>query len=194
MRAFPIVAALVLMGAIGVVLYVRGTDPRPVAAEMRARLTEASAGLKAVDPAEHGFAMLIGAYEDAAAGMGRVALDYVSDIDIHDFAERLAEAPEIAARLGEGRDGGAETFDGFGAIHAEAQAELADGIAHIGTPDEIFVRTMLALYGGSVAIAETALAEGTDAALQPVAEDIVLLNKSAIGSMNRWLADNNHAH
>lgn len=193
MKGFWIVAGLVFAGAIGVILQVRGTDPRPVAAEMRARLTEASAGLEVID-ADHGFAGLMAPYHEAAAGMGKVALDYVTDIDIRDFAQRLtADEPQMAAKLRALRDT-VSPSTGLGTLQDSTRVELAAGIAHIGTPDEIFVRTMLALHEGSVAVAETALAESEDAGLRAAAEDIVLLHKSAIGSMNRWLNDNQHAH
>lgn len=197
MRGLWIGAIAGCVAIIGVVLFVRGMDPRPVADAMRAELRAASAPLEALSfdglGIESGFMALMGAHDTARVAMARVALPYLSDPHIVVFAERLSEGTEAAAAL-IGSAGAAEAQVALESAHAGMLARLAAGIAHKGVPDEIFVQAMLAVHEGAVEVARGARSSAVGEDVLSVADEVILIQDSARRAMRQWLNNNQHGH
>jgi uncharacterized protein (DUF305 family) len=196
----PAIPALVLgvVVLVGAVLAIRNTDPRPAAAEIRTSFRAVATGLGQVTVSadtDHSFGTLLAAYRSAAVAMAPLQLKFGTDPDVRAFAERIMATgagvvPEPAAAEGSEDEGVAALVQ----AHGMTAAAIKAGAEHIGTPDEQFVQAMLPLYEGTVALAEVELALGRDAGMRAVAADVVLLEKSAVGSMKNWLGSNEHAH
>lgn len=201
MKPAWLAAGLLIPAALGVILYAHSLDPRPLAEEMRLNLRAASAELEALDlsglGADAAFATLLTSYHETSARVAEASLAYLEDANVRDFAERIAaEAPARAADLEAHVPAatGAGDAAALDAARAQTMAAIRTGIAHKGAPDEIFVQTMLALLGGAVTAAELERESSDDPVLAASAEDVLLRDASAIGSMNRWLRFNPHQH
>ncbi|KGJ03172.1 hypothetical protein SAMN04487972_12339 [Paracoccus halophilus] len=175
---------------------IRVLDPRPRNDRLRARLITAAAGLDLPDLATMGgdgaCATFLAACLETATALASAALADLSDPTVRDFAQRVATTSDtrVAALRQTGASAGPDPF--YEAIRTRTRADLGTAIAIKTLPDRIFVFSLQAVYGGAVAAAGHATESASAPALIEAAEEVLLVKKSAIASMTRWLTFNGH--
>lgn len=192
--------ALTVLLLIGALILARELDPRPGHEALRDRLRLSLAELDALSldglAEDRAAAALISASLATSGRLSAAALDDLRDPNLRDFAERNRDgaAGRVAAMqaLTPQACCDAAGTARMGAMRLRILGETRAAIATKTVPDRIFVLAILALYEGMVEAAGDLRDRSKDPRMQALADEVLLLEQSAIGAMLKWLNFDGH--